>query len=101
MNDIFVPHLDMVTSEKLIDVAKQHGYDFYGIYKNKTVKQITEDFYKYTHGNCKILWHFYFNDITNKYEITTTCKAYKNSYPQLKNVKITYYFGGIDIFNYV
>jgi hypothetical protein len=28
MNDIFVPHLDIVTSEKLIDVAKQHGYDF-------------------------------------------------------------------------
>ena len=99
MNDIFVPHLDKATSEKLINLAKEHGYNFFGTYKNKTVLEIINDFYKYNHGNSKILWHFYYNDIVGKLEITMTSKTIKNTYPQLKNIPITYYFGTVDIFD--
>lgn len=100
MNDIFVPHLDTATSERLISIAKRHGYTFYGMYENKSVTEIIRLFYKYNHGNSKIIWHFYFNDIINKLEITTTSKSVKNSYPQLKAIPITYYWGVTDIFNY-
>lgn len=101
MNDIFVKHLDIPTSKKLIEVAKQHGYDFYGNCKGKTIEELMEYFYKYNHGNCRILWHFYFNDIINKWEMDMMSNVVKVSYPQLRNIPITYYFGGVDIFNYV
>lgn len=101
MNEIFVPHLDINTSEELLNLANKHGYNFYGYYKNKSVSEIIELFYKYNHGNSKILWNFYFNPINKKWEISTISKTIKNSYPHLKHIPITYYFGGIDIFNYV
>lgn len=101
MNDIFVKHLDKPTSKKLIELARQHGYEFYCNCKDMSVEELMEYFYKYNHGNSKILWHFYFNDIIKKWEIDMMSTAVKNSYPQLKNIPVTYYFGGVDIFNYV
>ena len=93
MYEVFIPHLDLATSEKLIAKAKEGGYNFFGRYKNMTVSQIIEDFYKYNHGNSKILWSFYYNGIIDKWESTTTSRTIKNTYPQLKNIPITYYFG--------
>ena len=89
MNDIFIPHIGVQTSTALIDFAKEQGFSFFGTYKNKTVSEIVDDFYKYNHGNSKMLWHFFYNNITGKYEITTTSRTVKNTYPQLKSVPIT------------
>lgn len=101
MNDIFVKHLDKPTSRKLIELGRQRGYEFYGNCKNMTVEELIDYFYKYNHKNSKILWHFYFNSIINKWEVEMMSAVVKNSYPQLKSVPVTYYFGGVDIFNYV
>lgn len=98
MKNLYIPHLDITTSEELIKLAQKHGYVFYGIYKNKSVSEIIEIFYKYNHGNSKLLWNFYFNNITNKLEITTTTKSIEKSYPHIKNVPITYFWGLSDPF---
>lgn len=101
MNDIFIKHLDRPTSKKLLKIAKEHGYNFYGSCKNMNVEELINFFYEHNHGNSKILWHFYYNYINNKWEIDMMSNVVKKSYPQLKNIPITYYFGGIDIFNYI
>lgn len=42
MNDIFVRHLDKSTSKKLIELGRQHGYEFYGNCKNMTVEELID-----------------------------------------------------------
>ena len=39
------------------------------------------------HGNSKILLELYYNDITQKYEMSITTRAIELSYPQIKKVK--------------
>lgn len=93
MKNLYIPHLDITTSKALLELARKHGYEFFGTFKNKNVNEIIKLFYEYNHGNSKLLWHFYFNDITNKLEITTTTKSIEKSYPHIKNVPITYFWG--------
>ena len=53
-----------------------------------TAQELHEQFYKYNHGNAKMILNLFYNDITGRKEIATGYKAIYQTYPQYKNIKI-------------
>ena len=51
MKNIFVKHLDKPTSNYLIQLARQHGYDFYGPCNTMDINALIDYFYNQTNKN--------------------------------------------------
>lgn len=76
--------------QEILDLAKAEGYVMANDFNKDipTAKKLYETFKKYYHGNSKMILNFFYNDITNRKEISYGTRSVYSSYPQYKKLKI-------------
>lgn len=76
--------------QEILKAAEQDGFVMASDFKKDipTAEELYKEFRKYNHGNSKMILHFFYNDITNRKEISYGTRTIFRSYPQYKNIYI-------------